>query len=63
MTAVSQAGFCGLFSGAALMAQFDLGWAWRASWLAGVTLSTAWVYERAALRPRSLVILRKSALT
>jgi glutathione-regulated potassium-efflux system ancillary protein KefC len=39
-TAVGLAGFFGPFFGAALMAHFVLGWAWRASWLAGVALST-----------------------
>jgi glutathione-regulated potassium-efflux system ancillary protein KefC len=39
-TAVGLAGFFGPFFGAALMAHLVLGWAWRASWLAGVALST-----------------------
>jgi glutathione-regulated potassium-efflux system ancillary protein KefC len=39
-TAIGMAGFCGPFIGAAMMAHYVLGWAWRPSWLAGVALST-----------------------
>ncbi|MCW5978351.1 MAG: cation:proton antiporter [Bryobacteraceae bacterium] len=39
-TAVGLIGFFGPFFGAALVAHFALGWEWRASWLAGVALST-----------------------
>src|SRR5580700_2602620 len=39
-TAIGLAGFFAPFFGAALMAHLVLGWAWRASWLAGVALST-----------------------
>ena len=38
--AVGLAGFFFPFFGAALMAHYLLGWAWRPSWLAGVALST-----------------------
>src|SRR6516225_5536886 len=39
-TAVGLVGFFGPFLGAAMMAHYLLGWAWRPSWLAGVALST-----------------------
>jgi glutathione-regulated potassium-efflux system ancillary protein KefC len=39
-TAVGLAGFFGPFLGAAIVAHYLLGWAWRPSWLAGVALST-----------------------
>ena len=39
-TAVGLAGFFGPFFGAAMVAHYLLGWAWRPSWLAGVALST-----------------------
>lgn len=39
-TAVGLVGFFAPFFGAALMAHFLLGWAWRPAWLAGVALST-----------------------
>jgi glutathione-regulated potassium-efflux system ancillary protein KefC len=39
-TAIGLAGFFAPFFGAALMAHYVLGWAWRPSWLAGVALST-----------------------
>ena len=39
-TAVGLVGFFGPFLGAAMVAHYLLGWAWRPSWLAGVALST-----------------------
>jgi Kef-type K+ transport system membrane component KefB len=39
-SAVGLAGFFCPFFGATFVAHFDLGWAWRPSWLAGVALST-----------------------
>lgn len=39
-TAVGLVGFFGPFLGAAIVAHYLLGWAWRPSWLAGVALST-----------------------
>jgi len=39
-TAVGLVGFFGPFLGAAMVAHYVLGWAWRPSWLAGVALST-----------------------
>ena len=39
-TAVGLIGFLAPFFGAALVAHFVVGWAWRPSWLAGVALST-----------------------
>lgn len=39
-TVVGLAGFLAPFVGAALIARFLLGWAWRPAWLAGVALST-----------------------
>jgi glutathione-regulated potassium-efflux system ancillary protein KefC len=39
-TAVGMVGFLAPFFGAAVVAHYTLGWAWRASWLAGVALST-----------------------
>lgn len=39
-TAVGLVGFFGPFLGAAVVAHYLLGWAWRPSWLAGVALST-----------------------
>ena len=39
-TAVGLVGFIGPFLGAAMVAHYLLGWAWRPSWLAGVALST-----------------------
>ena len=39
-TAVGLVGFFGPFVGAAMVAHYVLGWAWRPSWLAGVALST-----------------------
>ena len=39
-TAVGLVGFFCPFFGAALVAHFIVGWAWRSSWLAGVALST-----------------------
>jgi len=39
-TVVGLAGFFAPFVGAALVAHFLLGWAWRPAWLAGVALST-----------------------
>ncbi|NWF84016.1 MAG: cation:proton antiporter, partial [Bryobacteraceae bacterium] len=38
--AVGLAGFLAPFLGAAFVAHYLLGWAWRPSWLAGVALST-----------------------
>jgi glutathione-regulated potassium-efflux system ancillary protein KefC len=39
-SAVGLVGFLAPFLGAAFLAHFALGWAWRPSWLAGVALST-----------------------
>lgn len=39
-TAVGLTGFFAPFVGAALVAHYVVGWAWRPSWLAGVALST-----------------------
>ncbi len=39
-TAVGLIGFLAPFLGAAMVAHFIVGWAWRPSWLAGVALST-----------------------
>ncbi len=39
-TAVGLIGFLAPFFGAAMVAHFVVGWAWRPSWLAGVALST-----------------------
>jgi len=39
-SAVGLVGFLAPFLGAAFLARFALGWDWRASWLAGVALST-----------------------
>jgi Kef-type K+ transport system membrane component KefB len=39
-TAVGLVGFFGPFLGATLVAHYVVGWEWRASWLAGVALST-----------------------
>jgi glutathione-regulated potassium-efflux system ancillary protein KefC len=38
--AVGLVGFAGPFAGAAMVAHYIVGWEWRASWLAGVALST-----------------------